>query len=246
MDLGPPRSLAGVRSRIVECGKCPRLVRYREAVAQTKVARFRDWEYWGRPVPGFGDPAARLLVVGLAPAAHGGNRTGRVFTGDRSGEWLYRALFKAGFANQPTSTSLEDGLRLTDAFITAAVRCAPPGNRPSRIEFVRCQPYLESEIVLLSALRVVVVLGQLAMDRFLRAWQAIGRDVPRPKATFGHGRVYPLGPVSLLASYHPSQRNTQTGLLTEAMFDSIFREARQQLGTERPAVASAAATKRRR
>lgn len=232
VDLTEIRTLEGLRMLVAGCRRCPRLVRYREAVARTKVARFREWDYWGRPVPGFGDPAARLLVVGLAPAAHGGNRTGRVFTGDRSGDWLYRALYKTGFANQPTSTSCDDGLRLADAYIAAAVRCAPPGNRPTPEEFHRCEPYLVAELRLLTRLRVVVALGQIAMDRFLRAWQAAGHDVPRPKPRFAHGAVYPLHRVTLLTSYHPSQRNTQTGLLKEPMLDAVFRSAKEVLRAE--------------
>lgn len=240
------QSLEELNARIVACRRCPRLVRYREQVASSKVARFRDWAYWGRPVPGFGDPGARLLVVGLAPAAHGGNRTGRVFTGDRSGDWLYRALHRAGFASQPTSVSAEDGLRLEDAYIVAAVRCAPPQNRPTPIEFRRCAPYLVRELAFLADLRVVVVLGQVAMDRFLRAWETAGRQVPRPKPTFGHGRTYDLGSVTLVASYHPSQRNTQTGLLTEAMFDAIFLEARRLLARSPGRGATGAPSRRRR
>lgn len=223
------RAFADLDARIAACRRCPRLVRYRESVARTKVARFRDWTYWGRPVPGFGDPGARLLILGLAPAAHGGNRTGRVFTGDRSGDWLFRALHRAGFANQPTSRSRDDGLRLTDAYIAAAVRCAPPGNRPTPAEFARCQPYLEEEIALLRNLRVVVALGQVANDRFLRAWAATGHSIPRPRPSFGHARAVDLGAVTLIASYHPSQRNTQTGLLSEAMFDRVFRLAQRAL-----------------
>ncbi len=230
VDKATPRSLGELDARIVVCRRCPRLVRYRESVAREKVARFRQWTYWGRPVPGFGDPAARLLVVGLAPAAHGGNRTGRVFTGDRSGDWLFRALYRAGFANQPASRSRDDGLRLTDAYIAAAVRCAPPGNRPTPAEFARCQSYLESEICLLRDLRVVVVLGQVAMDHFLRAWAQTVHALPRPRPRFAHARVIDLGTVTLIASYHPSQRNTQTGLLSEAMFDRVFRLAQQHLG----------------
>ncbi len=245
VDSIAPRSLEDLSAQIVECRRCPRLVRYRERVARTKVARFQDWTYWGRPVPGFGDPKARLLVVGLAPAAHGGNRTGRVFTGDRSGDWLYRALHRAGFANQATSTSVDDGLRLTDAYIAAAVRCAPPQNRPTPSEFHRCAPYLVSEVELLKDLRVVVTLGQVAMDRFLRAWQGAGRTVPRPRPIFGHGRRYDLGSVTLVASYHPSQRNTQTGRLSEAMLDAIFRDVRRILGPQRRA-SSGTPTKRRR
>ncbi len=216
--------LEALNRTIVSCRKCPRLVRYREKVARDKVARFREWTYWGRPVPGFGDPDARVLIVGLAPAAHGGNRTGRVFTGDRSGDWLYRALFRAGYANQPTSVSVDDGLRLNDVYIAAAVRCAPPQNRPTAAEFERCAPYLEADITLLRNLKVVVALGQIAMDRFLRAWTAAGHDVPRPKPAFGHGRVVDLGDLTLVTSYHPSQRNTQTGLLSVNMFDDVFRK----------------------
>jgi len=208
---------------------CPRLVRYREAVARTKRASFRAWTYWGRPVPGFGDPHARMLIVGLAPAAHGGNRTGRVFTGDRSGAWLYRALYRAGFASQPIAVSRDDGLRLRDAYITAAVRCAPPGNRPTPAEFRRCRPYLEGEIRLLSQVRVVVALGRVAMDAFLRAWEANGHELPRPRPSFRHGSAWSLPPIELLASYHPSQRNTSTRRLTEPMFDAIFEDARDRL-----------------
>ncbi len=222
-------SLAELRERVIVCRRGPRLVRYRERVAEEKVARFRDWTYWGRPVPGFGDPAARVLIVGLAPAAHGGNRTGRAFTGDRSGDWLYRSLYRTGFANQASSLSVDDGLRLKDVYIAAAVRCAPPGNRPTRIEFERCEPFLEAEIELLTRLRIVVALGGVAMDRFLRAWRATGHPMPRPKPPFGHGHRYSLGSITLVASYHPSQRNTQTGRLSEAMLDSVFQRVREQL-----------------
>lgn len=239
-----PRSLDQLVTAIVACRRCPRLVRYRETVARTKVARFHDWTYWGRPVPGFGDPRARLLIVGLAPAAHGGNRTGRVFTGDRSGDWLFRALHRAGFANQASSRSRDDGLVLRDAYVAAAVRCAPPNNRPTPGEFARCQPFLESEIRLLENLRVVVVLGQTAMDRFLRVWAATGHAVPRPKPRFGHGAVYDLGDVVIIASYHPSQRNTQTGLLSEAMLDRVFRVAEKVLEGRRPRTVVGGPTKR--
>ncbi len=219
-------SLEAVEAAVVACRRCPRLVRWREAVAQTKRRAFADQEYWGRPVPAFGDSSARLLIVGLAPAAHGGNRTGRMFTGDRSGDWLYRALYRAGFANRPTAMSRDDGLVLRDAFITAAVRCAPPENRPTRAEFARCQRFLERELARIPRLRVVVVLGASSMDAFLRAWRAIGREVPSPRPGFRHGGEYALPPVTLIASYHPSQRNTSTKLLTEAMLDRIFRRAR--------------------
>lgn len=241
-----PRTLDELRDEVVRCRRCPRLVRYRERVAHEKVARFRSWTYWGRPVPGFGDPAAQVLIVGLAPAAHGGNRTGRVFTGDRSGDWLYRALHRAGFANQPSSVAIDDGLRLDDVYIAAAVRCAPPANRPSRIEFERCEPFLRAEIGLMTRLRVVVALGGVAMDRFLRAWEASGHATPRPKPRFGHGRRYPLGSVTLVASYHPSQRNTQTGLLSEAMFDSVFRIVREELASSAAVPPTQPPTKRSR
>ncbi len=227
--------LERLTAEIVECRKCPRLVRYRESVARTKRAAFRTWEYWGRPVPGFGDPNARLLVVGLAPAAHGGNRTGRAFTGDRSGEWLYRALYRAGFANQPISVSKDDGLALRDCYIVAAVRCAPPQNKPTPAEFARCQPYLEREVMLLPRLRVVVVLGGVAMTAFLRAWRATGHPIPTPTPKFLHAGKWSLSPIALIASYHPSQRNTQTGLLKEVMFNSIFRSARHILDRGRAA-----------
>ncbi len=246
VDQATPDALEGLNATIVACRRCPRLVRYREAVARAKVARFRGWEYWGRPVPGFGDPAARVLIVGLAPAAHGGNRTGRVFTGDRSGDWLFRALHRAGFANQPTSTSRDDGLRLKDAYVAAAVRCAPPGNRPAPIEFDRCQPFLEAELRLLPHLRVVVALGQTAMDHFLRAWAATDHDVPRPRPRFGHAVVHDLGDITLIASYHPSQRNTQTGLLTEPMFDRVFRTAQTLLARDSEKAAAATPTKSNR
>ena len=220
-------SLERVASEVVACRRCPRLVRYRERVARTKRAAFRDWEYWGRPVPGFGDPDAEVLIVGLAPAAHGGNRTGRTFTGDRSGEFLYRALYRAGFANQPTSVSKDDGLVLRDCYIAAAVRCAPPQNKPTRIEFARCQPYLEREVVLLRRLRVVVVLGAVAMQAFLRTWRAMGHDIPSPVPKFRHEGIWPLPPVTLIATYHPSQRNTQTGRLTQSMLDRVFESAQR-------------------
>lgn len=227
-------SLERLTSEIVDCRKCPRLVRYREEVARTKRASFREWTYWGRPVPGFGDPHARLLVVGLAPAAHGGNRTGRVFTGDRSGDWLYRTLYRHGFASQPIASSKDDGLELRDCYIDAAVRCAPPENKPTRIEFARCQPYLEREVRLLRDLRVVVVLGAVAMNRFLRVWRAIGHPIPVPSPKFRHGGSWKLDSLTVIASYHPSQRNTQTGLLTKAMFDRVFRSARDALEGHHP------------
>lgn len=199
-------------------------------MAQEKVRRHHDWTYWGRPVPGFGDPAARLLVVGLAPAAHGGNRTGRIFTGDRSGDFLYRALYRAGFASQPTSTDRNDGLHLTDCYVTAAARCAPPDNKPTPIELERCLPFLLEELTLLREVRVIVALGQIAFRACLDALEAHGVPLPTPTPRFQHGQITVLQPDRVLvASYHPSQQNTQTGRLTEAMFQQIFDVARRYL-----------------
>ena len=208
------------------CRACPRLVAHRERIAKEKVARFREWTYWGRPVPGFGDPRARVLVVGLAPAAHGGNRTGRVFTSDESGNWLYRALHAAGFANQPTSVSRDDGLRLLDAYVTATGRCAPPDNKPTPEELARCRPFLVRELELLGRLQVVVVLGKIAHDGFLAALAARGDAVPSPRPRFAHAAEHRLpNGLLLLCSYHPSQQNTFTGRLTRQMLDAIFTRA---------------------
>lgn len=216
---------------IVTCRKCPRLVRWREAAAKEPPRRYRGIEYWARPLPGFGDPAARLLIVGLAPAAHGGNRTGRMFTGDRSGDWLYGALHAAGFASQANSDHRDDGLELRDCYITAAVHCAPPGNKPSRIEFARCRNYLVEELRLFAAAKVVIVLGKIAFDSFFAAYQESGGMVPKPRPTFGHGATATLANGQLLlCSYHPSQQNTFTGKLTQPMFTSIFDRARAALG----------------
>ncbi len=215
---------------IVACRKCPRLVRWREQAGKTPPPRYRGERYWARPLPGFGSPEARLLVVGLAPAAHGGNRTGRFFTGDRSGDWLYEALYRFGFSNQPTSTHRDDGLGLQDCYITAAVRCAPPANKPARVEFDRCRPYLVQEIRLLGRMRVVVALGKIAFDSFLKAYQEAGGAVPKPRPQFRHGGSIPLEKdLSLLASYHPSQQNTFTGKLTKKMFHGVFKSARDLL-----------------
>ncbi len=205
-------------------------MRYREGVARDKRRAFVEWTYWGRPIPGFGDPQARLFILGLAPAAHGGNRTGRVFTGDRSGDWLYATLHRFGFANQPTSEHRDDGLALQDAFVTAAVRCAPPDNKPTREEFAACQPFLVGELELLPQVQVVVTLGQLAFDAYLATREAMGSGIPKPRPKFAHAAVFPLGDITLIGSYHPSQRNTQTGFLTQAMFDQVFASARQRLG----------------
>ncbi len=194
--------------------------------SRAKRAAYQDEEYWGRPVPGFGDPAATLLVVGLGPAAHGGNRTGRVFTGDRSGDWLFAALYRAGYANQPTSTHKDDGLRLTDCYIAACVRCAPPGNRPTPEERDACLPFLVEELRLLPRVRVILCLGSFAWDGALRAVRALGH-VNQPKPAFGHGARAVVGPYTLLGSYHPSQQNTFTGRLTESMLDAVLATTKQ-------------------
>jgi uracil-DNA glycosylase family 4 len=215
------------QNEIIDCRRCPRLVTYREEVARTKVRRFRDWEYWGRPVPSLGQLNARLLVIGLAPAAHGGNRTGRIFTGDRSGDWLYRALFNFGFANRPTSTHRGDGLKLIDSYITAAIHCAPPDNKPLPSEFKNCRPYLTEELQRLKNSRVVVALGLIAFKAYLTARKELGWNNPMPAPPFGHGLSCKLADdVTIISSYHPSQQNTQTGKLTVEMFDEIFRKAR--------------------
>jgi len=223
-------SLVRLQEQITRCALCPRLVAHREQVAREKVKRYRDWEYWGRPVPSFGDPRARLLIIGLAPAAHGGNRTGRVFTGDRSGDWLYEALYAAGFANQPTSVHKDDGLQLRDCYITAAVHCAPPDNKPLPDEFIACRPYLLQELTLLKQVRVVVALGQIAFAAYLTARRKLGLPVPSPIPRFRHGQVFPLDGIFLLGSYHPSQQNTFTGRLTREMLQTIFHDARKLVG----------------
>jgi len=209
--------------RIASCRLCPRLVKHREASAADPPRRYRGEEYWARPLPGFGDPRARVLIVGLAPAAHGGNRTGRMFTGDRSGDWLFRALYEAGLANQPTSAHTGDGLRLTGAYITAALRCAPPANKPLPVEMQRCQPYLLEELALLTDVHVVVALGKIGWDAYLRARRAAGLPLPRPLPRFGHAAraAMPDGTV-LLGSFHPSQQNTFTGKLTRPMLRRVF------------------------
>ena len=219
-------SVSQLQRQIIACSRCPRLVAYRERVAREKVKRYRDWDYWSKPVPSFGDPQARLLIVGLAPAAHGGNRTGRAFTGDRSGEWLYGALYAAGFANQPTSVHRDDGLELRDCYIAAAVHCAPPDNKPLPAEFAACRPYLLQELTLLSRVRVVVALGQIAFGAYLTARRERGLFISSPVPRFGHSLTYVLDGVTLIGSYHPSQQNTFTGRLTREMFQAIFRTAR--------------------
>jgi uracil-DNA glycosylase family 4 len=219
-------SLDSLAQEIVDCRLCPRLVEWRELAAANPPRRYRGQEYWGRPLPGFGDPAARVVVVGLAPAAHGGNRTGRVFTGDRSGDWLYAALHRAGFANQALSQHRDDGLRMRRAYITAVNRCPPPANRPTPAERDNCLPYLVRELRLLDRARVIVALGSYAWDGALRAARELGEDVPRPKPRFAHRAESQVGRFRLLGCYHPSQQNTFTGKLTEAMLDAVFERAR--------------------
>jgi uracil-DNA glycosylase len=219
-------ALAELTAEIVTCRACPRLVEWREQVAREKRAAFRDEDYWGRPVPGFGDPRARVLIVGLAPAAHGGNRTGRIFTGDRSGDWLFGALHRTGYANQATSVRAGDGLKLHDAYVAAAVRCAPPANKPAPEERDRCLPYLVRELALLERVRVIVVLGQFAYDATARVLAASGSPLPSPRPRFGHGVVVPSERAVVVGCFHPSQQNTFTGKLTEPMLDDVFVRAR--------------------
>jgi uracil-DNA glycosylase family 4 len=222
-------SLARVNREVVRCGRCPRLRRWCREVALTKVRRFQDQEYWGRPVPGFGDPRARLLVVGLAPAAHGGNRTGRVFTGDRSGDFLFAALHRAGFASQPGSVARDDGQSLRDCYITPVARCAPPANKPTPAEIARCREYLAREWVLLTDLRAVLVLGRIAMDAFLAMLRETGRPLPR-RLEFAHGGAHDLGGgARLFCSYHVSQQNTFTGRLTPRSFDAVLAKVKRHL-----------------
>jgi uracil-DNA glycosylase family 4 len=228
--------LAALAERVVACRRCPRLVAWREQVAQTKRAAFAHEDYWARPLPGFGDPAAVVLILGLAPAAHGGNRTGRIFTGDRSGDWLFAALWRAGFANQPESTRRGDGLALRDCYVTAAVRCAPPANRPLPVERDHCLPYFEAELALLASARVIVCLGGFAWDAALRALAARGQRVPRPRPRFGHGSEVAIGELTLVGCYHVSQQNTFTGRLTEPMLDAVFARARSLGGLPARAV----------
>ena len=220
-------ALAALEAEVVACRACPRLVAWREQVARERRAAYADEEYWGRPIPGFGDPAARVLVFGLAPAAHGGNRTGRVFTGDRSGDWLFGSMYRTGFANQPESRRRDDGLELRGAWIAAAVRCAPPANRPTPAERDTCLPWSVRELGLLPELRLIVCLGGFAWDAALRLRAAAGLPLPRPKPRFGHDVLFDDGsPLPLLGCFHPSQQNTFTGRLTEPMLDAVFARAR--------------------
>lgn len=224
-------SFQNLQERIIHCRKCARLVGWREEVAREKTKRYSDWTYWGKPNPGFGDPKARLLIIGLAPAAHGGNRTGRMFTGDRSGDWLYRTLHKFRFSNKPTSVHCDDGLKLKDCYITATIRCAPPANKPLPSEIRNCRPYLLRELELLKNVTVIVGLGKVGFDAAVTSFQELGWDALKKKPRFFHAAEYPLNDkVTLIGSYHPSQQNTFTGRLTERMFDAVFRRAREILG----------------
>ena len=242
MKPAPVKPAPDFRERVISCRACPRLVAHREAVAEDPPRRYRGGRYWARPVPSLGGDGFRLLIVGLAPAAHGANRTGRMFTGDRSGEWLFEALHRFGFSTAPHSPDPSDGLRLLDARITAAAHCAPPGNRPTPAELAACRPFLEEEIRAAAGLRVVVALGAVAFRSFLAAWRAVGGEVPKPAPRFAHAVGSDLAPrsdrapgsapasgVHLLASYHPSQQNTFTGRLTRGMFHRVFAEARRLL-----------------
>ena len=245
-------ALKRLAAEIAACRRCPRLVAHREAAGANPPKRYRGQTYWARPLPGFGDPAARVLLVGLAPAANGGNRTGRMFTGDESGNWLFEALHAAGFANQPTSVSQDDGLALTDAWITAAGRCAPPANKPTRDELRLCQPFLLDELRLLARVRVVVALGRIGWENYLRARRELGAAPPLARPTFGHGALTRFADgTTLLSSYHPSQQNTFTGKLTKPMLRAVFERARTladgegaAASTERGRRAGAAARRR--
>jgi len=225
-----PSELLEIANDIVECRACPRLVEWRERVAREKVARFAEQTYWGRPVPGFGDPRARILILGLAPAAHGGNRTGRIFTGDRSGDFLYAALHRVGLANRATSVDRGDGLELRGAYVGAVNRCAPPGNKPTPEERDRCLPFLEREIRALGELRVILALGAYAWDGALLALAALGHEI-RPRPRFGHAAEVTLGSFTLLGAFHPSQQNTFTGKLTPEMFDAVLARALELAST---------------
>jgi uracil-DNA glycosylase family 4 len=222
-----------LNQRIIRCRCCPRLTTYRERIGREKKREFRDWDYWAKPLPSFGEPSGRLLIIGLAPAAHGGNRTGRFFTGDSSGRWLFRALHKAGFTNQPTWQRRDDGLKLLDCYITAVLHCAPPDNKPLPKEVERCSVYFDEELKRLKYLRVVIALGKIAFDNYLKSLRRLGVVLPKPLPQFAHNTTYELGPdlPTLIASYHPSRQNTNTGKLTEPMFDAVFRRARQLLDT---------------
>jgi uracil-DNA glycosylase family 4 len=230
MSKAAAEALAALATEVHGCRKCPRLVAWREAQAADPPKRYRGQDYWAKPLSGFGDPQARIAIVGLAPAAHGANRTGRMFTGDRSGEWLYAALHRAGLANRAESEHPGDGLRLCDAYVTAVVRCAPPANKPTIDERDNCLPYLQRELELLEHCRVIVALGAFGWDGALRTARALGAEVPRPRPRFGHGAEADLGRWTLLGCFHPSQQNTFTGKLTVPMIDAAFARALELAG----------------
>jgi uracil-DNA glycosylase family 4 len=220
--------LRKLQNMVIRCRKCPRLVAYLREVSNRKPKRYRDWDYWAKPLPSFGDPEARLLIVGLAPAANGGNRTGRMFTGDRSGEWLFGALYQFGFANQPNSSQKDDGFALSDCYITATIRCAPPQNKPLPMEIENCRPYFLKELDLLKKTKIIVPLGQIAFAQTLKSLRIQGLEIP-PLA-FGHGKIYPLpNGQMMITTYHPSQQNTQTGKLTKPMFHKIFEMTQKRI-----------------
>ena len=223
-----PSTLSVLNNEIIHCTKCPRLVEYREQIGREKRRAYREHDYWARPVPGFGDPKARVLILGLAPGAHGSNRTGRPFTGDRSGEFMYPILYRVGFASQPNATDRKDGLKLIGCYITAAVRCAPPDNKPLPSELANCAPYLDRELAILKDVKIVVALGKIAFDAYLNYVKRNSVISSRAGYVFGHGAAYAMpNGMTLLASYHPSNQNTATGKLTATMFEGIFREAKK-------------------
>ncbi len=229
-----PSALAILDREVISCTRCPRLVGYREQIGREKRKAYRDHDYWARPVPGFGDPEARVLILGLAPGAHGSNRTGRPFTGDASGKFMYPILYKVGFASQPTAESRDDGLKLIDCYITAAVRCAPPDNKPLPSELANCSSFLDRELAILSNVKVVVVLGKIAFDAYLAHLKRLGALTSKAGIVFGHAKSYEMANgVTLLASYHPSNQNTATGKLTAARFESVFRSAKRMVGRGR-------------
>ena len=229
--MNTSKSLRRLEQQVTACTRCPRLLEHCREIARVKRRAYRDWEYWGRPVPSLGDPAARVLIIGLAPGAHGANRTGRMFTGDGSGDFLYDVLYRSGFASQPEAVSRDDGLRLIDCYITAAARCAPPSNKPTREEFEACRPYLERELTILNRVRIVVVLGRLALDAYLRVLLCENSIKKSSHYPFEHGKMYNLGNKlpSLICCYHPSRQNTQTGRLTKPMMLRVFRQVRRRL-----------------
>ncbi len=233
-------AVEALQDRVVRCQKCPRLVAYLKEVSDHKPKRFRDWDYWSKPLPSFGDPGARILIVGLAPAAQGGNRTGRMFTGDRSGEWLFGALYAFGFANQPNSSRCDDGFALRDCYITATIRCAPPQNKPLPEEIENCRPYFLKELDLLKRIQVIMPLGQIALTQTIKSLRSKGVEIPA--LTFGHGKVYPLpNGQTLITTYHPSQQNTQTGKLTKPMFHRVFEMVKKRLEANDPPIQRLAA-----